>query len=159
MMGWPTHPLEAVESTTYNFIIISGQDVAFIWFSNQPPGVAETAEVVGSSEYFEEKNYHQTFQAGNLKCWVGPEYTSSPLLSWTECMLQHRFSSAELNIQGRFNSWVCLELNVCHSWVDPRLVRKTSLYISTWLSNYDIRFSCRELRHKQWVVYCAHLAF
>ena len=60
-------------------------------------------------------------EAGNLNCWVGPEYTSSPLLSWTECMLQHRFSSAELNIQGRFNSWVYLELNVCPLRVDPRL--------------------------------------
>ena len=80
-------------------------------------------------------------EAGNLNCWVGPEYTSSPLLSWTECMLQHRFSSAELNREGIFNSaelsWTeCLSLSTpIHSTQDCLnvMVLQTSQSVITYI--------------------------
>ena len=115
-MGWPTH--HRYYNAKFKLFPSDGVVVGTRWRYNTNDTWWSTYVNRLSKTCFVNINNHE---AENLNCWVGPEYTSSPLLSWTECMLQHRFSSAELNIQGRFNSWVCLELNVCHSWVDPRL--------------------------------------
>ena len=118
-MGWPTH--HRYYNAKFKLFPSDGVVVGTRWRFNTNDTWWSTYVNRLSKNCFVNITNHE---AGNLNCWVGPEYTSSPLLSWTECMLQHRFSSAELNREGIFNSaelsWTeCLSMSIpTHSTQD-----------------------------------------